>query len=54
MTLSNNYVHAIMKQRKTKTDCLRGLSVFVFIVNKLGRFEGVGKTRDGRTIREHP
>ena len=39
MTLTNNYAHAIMKQKKTKTDYLRGLSVFVFIVNKLGPFE---------------
>ena len=29
----------MMKQNKTKTDYLRGLSVFVFIVNKLGPFE---------------
>ena len=28
-----------MKQKKTKTEYLRGLSVFVFIVNKLGPFE---------------
>ena len=39
MTLTNNYAHAIMKQKKTKIDYLRGLSVFVFIVNKLGPFE---------------
>ena len=32
MTLTNNYAHAIMKQKKTKIDYLRGLSVFVFIV----------------------
>ena len=29
----------IMKQKKTKTKYLRGISVFVFIVNKLGPFE---------------
>ena len=28
-----------MKQKKTRTDYLRGISVFVFIVNKLGPFE---------------
>ena len=39
MTLTNNYAHAIMKEKKTKTDYLRGLSVFVFIVTKLGPFE---------------
>ena len=39
MTLTNNYAHAIMKQKKAKIDYLRGLSVFVFIVNKLGPFE---------------
>ena len=39
MTLTNNYAHAIMKQKKIKTDYLRGLSVFVFIVKKLGPFE---------------
>ena len=40
MTLNNNYAHAIMKKKKkTKTEYLRGLSVFVFIVNKLGPFE---------------
>ena len=39
MTLTNNYAHAIMKQKKTKIDYLHGLSVFVFIVNKLGPFE---------------
>ena len=39
MTQTNNYAHAIMKQKKTKTDYLSGLSVFVFIVNKLGPFE---------------
>lgn len=32
--LTNNYVHALMKQKKTKTDCLRGVSVFVLIVLK--------------------
>ena len=32
MTLTNSYAHAIMKQKKTKTDYLRGLSVFVFVV----------------------
>jgi len=38
ITLTNNYAHAIMKQKKAKTDYLRGLSVcfFVFVyVNKL-------------------
>ena len=39
ITLINNYVHAIIKQKKTKFDYLRGLSVFVFIVNELGTFE---------------
>ena len=39
MTLTNNYAHAIMKQKKAKTDYLHGLSVFVFIVNELGPFE---------------
>ena len=39
MTQTNNYAHAIMKQKKRKTDYLSGLSVFVFIVNKLGPFE---------------
>ena len=39
MTLTNNYAHAMMKQKKTKTDYLRGLSVFVFNVDKLGPFE---------------
>ena len=39
MTQTNNYAHAIMKQKKTKTDYLSGLSVFVFIVNRLGPFE---------------
>ena len=28
-----------MKQKKTNPEYLRGLSVFVFIVNKLGPFE---------------
>ena len=36
---TNNYAHAIMRQKKTKTEYLRGLSVVVFIVNKLGPFE---------------
>ena len=36
MTLTNKYAHAIMKQKKPKTEYLRGLSVFVFIVIKLG------------------
>ena len=31
---TNSYVHALMKQKKTKTDCLRSLSVFVLIVTK--------------------
>ena len=39
MTLTNNYAHAIINQEKTKTDNLRGVSVFVLIVNKLGPFE---------------
>ena len=39
MALTNNYANAILKQKKTKTEYLRGLSVFVFIVNKLGPFE---------------
>ena len=39
MTLTNNYTHAITKHKKTKTDYLRGLPVFVFIVNKLGPFK---------------
>ena len=39
MTLTNNYAHATMKQKKTKTDYLRGLSDFMFTVNKLGPFE---------------
>ena len=39
MTLTNNYAHMIEKQKKLKTDYLRGLSVFVFLVNKLGLFE---------------
>ena len=30
MTLTDNYADATMKQKKTKTDYLRGLSVFVF------------------------
>ena len=39
MTLTNNYAHVIMKQKETNIDYLRGRSVFVFIVNKLGPFE---------------
>ena len=39
MTLTNSYAHGIIKQKKTKTDYLRGLSVFVFIVNKLDPFD---------------
>ena len=39
MTLSNNYAHAIINQEKTKPDNLRGVSIFVLIVNKLGPFE---------------
>ena len=34
MTLTNNYAHAIMKQKKEKTDYLPSLSVFVSIINK--------------------
>ena len=37
MTPTNNY--AIMKQNNTKIDCVCGLSIFVFIVNKLVPFE---------------
>ena len=36
ITLTNNYAHAIMKEKKRKTDYLCGLSVFLFTVNKLG------------------
>ena len=36
---SRSCVHAIMKRKKPKTDDLRGLSAFVFIVNKLDPFE---------------
>ena len=32
MTLTNNYAHAIMKQKKTKTDHLPGISVFVLLL----------------------
>ena len=32
-------VHALMKQKKTKTEYLRGHSVFVHIVIKLGPFK---------------
>ena len=32
MTLTNNYGHAIMKQKKTKTDHLPGISVFVLLL----------------------
>ena len=39
MTLTNNYAYAIMKQKKTKIDYFHGLSVFLFIVNKLGPLE---------------
>jgi len=39
ITLTNSYAHAIFEQEKTKPDYLDGLSVFVFIVNKLGPFE---------------
>ena len=39
MTLTNNYAHAILKEKKTKTEYFRALSVFVFIVNKLGPFK---------------
>ena len=39
MTLTNDHAHAIMKQKKTKTEYLRGLSVFVFIVHKISPFE---------------
>ena len=36
ITLTKNYVHVLIKQKKTKTECLRGLLVFVL---KLGPFE---------------
>lgn len=39
ITLTTNYVHGLIIQQKTKTDYLRGLSGFVFIVSKLGPFE---------------
>ena len=39
MPLTNNYVHAIVKQKETNTDYLRDRSVFVFIANKLCPFE---------------
>lgn len=39
ITLANNYIHALMKQKKSKTDCLNGLPVFVIIVIQLGLFE---------------
>ena len=39
MTLTNDYAHAIVKQKETNTDYLRGRSVFVFIGNKLCPFE---------------
>ena len=39
MTLTNNYAHTIMKQKKTKTDYLRSFCLFVFIVNRCGPFE---------------
>ena len=39
MTLTNNYAQATMKQNNTNTEYLRGRSVFVFIVNKVGPFE---------------
>ena len=39
MTLTNNYAHAIMKQKKAKTDYLPSLSVFVSIINKWDPFE---------------
>ena len=38
-TLTKNYARAIMKQKKTKTEYLRAVSIFVFIANKLGPFE---------------
>ena len=39
MTLTNNHAQATMKQNNTNTEYLRGRSVFVFIVNKVGPFE---------------
>ena len=36
ITLTKNYVRVLIKQKKTKTECLRGLLVFVL---KLGPFE---------------
>ena len=39
MTLTYNYAHTIMKQKKTKTDYLRSFCLFVFIVNKCGPSE---------------
>ena len=39
MTLTNKYALVIMKQKETNIYYLRGRSVFVFIVNKLGPFE---------------
>ena len=39
MTLTNNYAQATMKQNNTNTEYLRGRSVFVFIVNKVGACE---------------
>ena len=39
MTLTSNYAHAIVKQKETNTDYLRGRSVVVFIANKLCPFE---------------
>ena len=39
MTLTNNHAQVTMKQNNTNTEYLRGRSVFVFIVNKVGPFE---------------
>jgi len=33
-TLTNNYAHAIMKQKKAKTGYLRGLPVFLFMIRE--------------------
>ena len=39
MILTNNHAQATMKKNNTNTEYLRGRSVYVFIVNKLGPFE---------------
>ena len=39
MTLTNNHAQVTIKQNNTNTEYLRGRSVFVFIVNKVGPFE---------------